>query len=51
MISFYLMFRRNPKLPIKKTMISKETILKRVIELIYKVPIFRKSVKIAINKA
>ncbi len=44
------MFKRNPKLPIKKVTLSKTTILERIIELIYKVSIFRKSAKTIINK-
>ncbi len=50
MISYYLMFKRDLKLPIKKAILSKTTILDQVIELIHKVPIFRKSVKVAINR-
>ncbi len=49
--SYYLIFERDLKLPIKKVMLSKNTILDKVIELIYKVPIFRESAKIAINRA
>ncbi len=48
---YYLMFSRDLKLLIKKTILSKETILDRVIELIHKVPIFRKSAKTAIIRA
>ena len=44
------MFRRDLKLPIKEVTLSEKTILDRVIELIYKVPIFRESVKVAINR-
>ncbi len=51
MTPYYLMFRRDPKLPIKEATLSKGTILDRVIELIYKVLIFRESVKVAINRA
>jgi len=45
------MFRRNPALPIKEAILSEKTILDRVIKLIYKVPIFRESAKVVINRA
>ncbi len=48
--SYYLMFGRNPGLPIKEVTLSKMIILDRVIELIYKVPIFRESAKVTINR-
>jgi len=48
--SYYLMFGRELKLPIKKATLSKDTILNRVIELIHKVLIFRESAKVAINR-
>ncbi len=48
---YYLMFRRNPALPIKEAILSEKTILDRVIKLIYKVPIFRESAKVVINRA
>ena len=47
---YYLIFKRDLKLPIKKVTLSETTILNRVIKLIYKVPIFRENVKIAINR-
>ena len=51
MTSYYLMFERDPKLLIKEVKLSKTNILDQVIKLIHKVPIFRKSVKAAINRA
>ncbi len=48
---YYLMFRKDPKLPIKEVTLSKKTILNRIIELIHKVLIFKESVKVAINRA
>ncbi len=48
---YYLIFGRDPKLLVKETTLSKNTILDRVIELIHKIPIFRESVKRAINRA
>ena len=50
MTSYYLIFRRDPKLSIKEVMLTYKTMLKRIIELIHKVSIFRKSAKVAINK-
>ncbi len=49
--SYYLMFGRDSKLPIKEVTLSRSTILDKIIKLIYKVPIFRESTKIAINRA
>ncbi len=46
-----LKFERNPKLIIKKVSLLKETFLKKIIELIHKIFIFRKSVKATINRA
>jgi len=50
LILYYLIFGRNPKLPIKKAMLSNKTVLDRIIKLIHKVPIFKESVKVAINR-
>ena len=51
MISYYLMCERDPKLLIKEIILSKATILDQVVELIYKVSIFRENAKVAINRA
>jgi len=48
--SYYLMFRKDLKLLIKKVTLINEIILERVIELIYKVLIFRQSTKVTINR-
>ncbi len=48
---YYLMFRRDLKLPIKKVILSENSILDRVIELIHKVPMIRESAKVAIKRA
>ncbi len=50
MTSYYLMFERDLKLPIKEITLSKETILDRIIELIHKASIFRESIRAAINR-
>jgi len=51
MMPYYLMLKRDLKLPIKEIILLEKTILGRVIELIYKMLIFRKSVKVTINRA
>ena len=51
MTPYYLMFGRDPKLPIKEVTLLENTILDRMIELIHKVPIFRESAKVAIKRA
>jgi len=48
---YYLMFRRDPKLPLKEVMPIEKSILDRVIKLIHQVPMIRESVKIAIQRA
>ena len=50
MTLYYLIFRKDPELLIKKVMLSKTNILDQVIKLIYKIPIFRESAKVAISK-
>ena len=50
MMSYYLIYERDSKLLIMKAVLSGNIILDRVIELIYKIPIFRKSAKVAINR-
>ena len=51
LIPYYLMFERDLKIPIKEITLSEKTILDRVIKLIHKVSIFRKSAKEVIKKA
>jgi len=51
MMPYYLMLKRDLKLPIKEIILLEKNILGRVIELIYKMPIFRESVKVTINRA
>ncbi len=45
------MFGKDLKLSIKKVVLLEKTILDRVVELIHKVPIFRESAKVTINRA
>ena len=48
--SYYLMFRKDLKLPIKEVILFKTTILKWVIKLIHKILIFRENAKTTINR-
>ncbi len=48
--SYYLIFERDLKLPIKEAILFKTIIFDWVIELIHKVLIFRESIKVAINR-
>jgi len=49
-MSYYLIFGKDLKLLIKEITLSRNTILERIIKLNHKVSIFRKSVKVAINR-
>src|SRR6266508_5575447 len=51
LISYYLMFGKDLKLPIKEVKLTEKSILDRVIELIHQVPMIRESVKVAIKRA
>jgi len=51
MTPYFLMYGRTARLPIEKEVLSRDTLLDRVITLVHKLPIFRESVKIAIKKA
>ena len=48
---YYLMFRKDLKLPIKEVLPTERFILDRVIELIHQVPMIRESAKVAIKRA
>ncbi len=45
------MYGRTTRLPIKRKAFSKSTLLDRVIILVYKLPLFRESARIAIKRA
>src|SRR6266542_2256944 len=47
---YYLMFRRDPKLPIKEVMLTERSIFDRIIELIYQVSMIRESAKVVIKR-
>jgi len=47
---YFLMYGRTARLPIKGEVLSKSTLLDRVIILIYKLPLFRESVRITIKR-
>jgi len=51
MTSYFLMYDRIARLPIKEEVLSRNTLLDRVITLVHKLPIFRESIKIVIKKA
>jgi len=51
MIPYFLMYGRTARLPIEEEVLSRSILLDRVITLVHKLPIFRKSVKIAIKRA
>ncbi len=51
MTSYFLMYGRTARLPIKGEVLSKCTLLDRVITLVHKLPIFRKSTRIVIKRA
>ncbi len=51
MTPYFLMYGRIARLPIKREVLSRNTLLDRVITLIHKLPIFRESVRIAIKRA
>src|SRR6266498_3668206 len=48
---YFLMYGRTARLPIEGEVLSRSTLLDRVITLVYKLPIFRESVRIAIKRA
>ncbi len=50
MILYYLIYKRDLRLPIRETELSKKTILDQVITMIHKIPLFKKSVKTTINR-
>ncbi len=51
MTLYFLMYGQTARLPIKGKVFSKSILLDRVITLVHKLPIFRKSAKIAIKRA
>jgi len=50
-IPYFLMYERTARLPIEGEVLSRNTLLDRIITLVHKLPIFRESVKIAIKRA
>ncbi|SRR6266498_3960261 len=50
MTLYFLMYSRIVKLSIEGEVLSKDTLLNRVITLVYKLPIFRENAKIAIKR-
>ena len=51
MIPYFLMYERTARLPLKEEVLSRSTLLDRVITMVHKLPIFRESARIAIKRA
>ena len=51
MTSYFLMYRRTARLPLEEEVLSGNTLLDRVITMVHKLLIFRKSARIAIKRA
>ena len=51
MTPYFLMYGQIARLPIEGEVLSRDTLLNRVITLVHKLPIFRESAKIAIKRA
>ncbi len=51
MILYFLIYGQIVRLPIEGKVFSKSILLDRVITLVYKLPIFRESIRMAIKKA
>ncbi len=45
------MYGRTARLPIEREVLSRSTLLDKIITLIYKIPVFRESARIAIKRA
>ena len=51
MTPYFLMYGRTARLPLEGEVLSRNTLLDRVITMIHKLPIFRESAKVAIKRA
>jgi len=51
MTPYFLIYGRTARLPIEGEVLSRDTLLDRVITLVHKLPIFRENAKIAIKRA
>src|SRR6266542_1085616 len=51
MTPYFLIYRRTARLPLEGEVLSRNTLLDRVITMIHKLPIFRESARIAIKRA
>src|SRR6266542_148462 len=51
MTPYFLMYGRTARLPLDEEVLSRNTLLDRVITMVHKLPIFRKSARIAIKRA
>ncbi len=50
-ILYFLIYERTARLSIKKEVLIKNTLLDGIITLIYKLPLFRESIRIVIKRA
>src|SRR6266498_2806827 len=51
MTPYFLMYGRTVRLPLEEEVLSRTTLLDRVITMVHKLPIFRESAKVAIKRA
>ncbi len=51
MTPYFLMYGRTTRLPLEEEVLSRTTLLDRVITMVHKLPIFRESARIAIKRA
>ena len=51
MTPYFLMYGRTTRLPLDEEVLSRNTLLDRVITMVHKIPIFRESARIAIKRA
>ena len=51
MTPYFLMYGRTARLPLNEEVLSRNTLLDRVITLVHKLPIFKENVRIVIKRA
>src|SRR6266511_1101599 len=51
MTPYFLMYGRTARLPLEGEVLSRNTLLDRIITMIHKLPIFRESARVAIKRA
>ncbi len=50
MTPYFLMYSQTARLPLEGEILSRDTLLDRVITLVHKLPIFRESIRMAIKR-